>query len=181
MRKDLQGLADFATVFKTFEQLEKANLLSFDQKNRRLFIEQPLAIVMMAGDVEKWKAFINNAFIWLYHRQCTEAWENFLLKEELNAVRLATKEHSGMTRADVERVRRQRRDEILESDMKAPKIEPFEFFVVREANRDEAAKAGSKDSVPAGTILAVGRYDMQSEQLEMAAWEDVKALFNHKK
>ena len=173
-RKDLRATHGLASIFKTLGQLEKSNLLSFDSKNRRLFIEQPLALVMMAGGAEKWSSFINNAFLWLYHRQCTEAWDKYILKEELSAVRIATKQHPTMTRADIERVRRQRRDEIAEGDIQPPKIEPFEFFVVREATKEEMEKAAKEKTVPAGIILAVGHYNPQAERLEMSSWEDVK-------
>lgn len=176
-RRSLRRNHELAAVFATLEQLEKSNLLSFDQKNRRLFIEQPLAIIMLTGGVEKWQTFINNTFLWLYHRQCSEAWDKYILKEELAAVRVASKTFASMSRADIARVRRQRRDEITQTDMEPPKIEPFEFFIVKETTNEEAAKiikSSPKKAIPAGTILAVGHYDPQSENLEMASWEEVK-------
>lgn len=182
-RKQLQGLHDFASVFNSFNQLEKSGMLSFDQKNRRLFIEQPIAYLMIAGGAEKWQAFINNVFLWLYHRQCCEAWDKYILKEELAAVRVASKKYAALTRADIERIRRQRRDEITQSDQEPPKVEPFEFFIVRQATKEEAAEAlknNPKNAIPAGTILAVGHYDPMSENLEMAPWEDIKPFLENK-
>lgn len=188
-RKQLKQLHDIGSVFHTLNQLEKGGMLSFDNKNRRLFIEEPLALVMMAGGTEKWTNFIQNCFTWLYHRQCAEAWSKYILKEELDAVRVAGKQYTAMTRADVERVRRARRDEIAQGDMEPPKVEPFEFFVVRAVSNDAAAKpqptengesggADKRKAVPAGEILAVGHYEPETEQLELGAWEDVSLYLN---
>lgn len=188
-RKQLKQLNDIGSVFHALDQLEKGGMLSFDTKNRRLFIEEPLALVMMAGGTEKWTNFIQNCFTWLYHRQCAEAWSKYILKEELDAVRVASKQYTAMTRADVERVRRARRDEIAQGDMEPPKVEAFEFFVVRAVSNDAVAKpqptengesggANKRKAVPAGEILAVGHYEPETEQLELGAWEDVSLYLN---
>lgn len=188
-RKQLKQLHDIGSVFHALDAMEKGGMLSFDTKNRRLFIEEPLALVMMAGGTEKWTNFIQNCFTWLYHRQCTEAWKAYILKEELDAVRIATKKYTAMTRADIERVRHARHDEIAQGDMEPPKVEAFEFFVVRAVNNDAAAKpqptengesggANKRKAVPAGEILAVGHYEPETEQLELGAWEDVSLYLN---
>ena len=189
-RKQLKQLHDIGIIFHALDQLEKGGMLSFDTKNRRLFIEEPLALVMMAGGAEKWTNFIQNCFTWLYHRQCAETWSKYILKEELDAVRVASKQYTAMTRADVERVRRARRDEIAQGDMEPPKVEAFEFFVVRpvplaavsasaEPKPAENNESGGKrQAVPAGEILAVGHYEPETEQLELGAWEDVSLYLN---
>ena len=184
-RKQLKQLHDIGSVFHALDAMEKGGMLSFDTRNRRLFIEEPLALIMMAGGAEKWTNFIQNCFTWLYHRQCTEAWKAYILKEELDAVRVATNKYTAMTRADIERVRRARRDEIAQGDIQPPKVEPFEFFVVRAVSLAKASAStepkptennendGKRQAVPAGEILAVGHYDPDTEQLEIGAWEDV--------
>ena len=115
-RKQLKKLHNIGSVFHALNELEKGGMLSFDINNRRLFIEEPLALVMMTGGAKKWENFIGNCFVWLYHRQCSEAWDQYIKTEELDAVRVASKQYAAMTRADVERVRRVRRDEIMEGD-----------------------------------------------------------------
>lgn len=188
-RKQLKQLHDIGSVFHALDAMEKGGMLSFDTKNRRLFIEEPLALVMMAGGAEKWTNFIGNCFTWLYHRQCADAWSKYILKEELSAVRVASKQYTAMTMADVERVRRARRDEIAQGDMEPPNVEAFEFFVVRAMSNDAAAKpqptengksggANKRKAVPAGEILAVGHYEPETEQLELGAWEDVSLYLN---
>ena len=83
-----------------------------------------------------------------------------------------------MTRADIERVRRARRTEIGESDMEPPRVDPFEFFGVREKseNSEYSENSDSRKAVPGGEILAVGSYEPETERLEMAAWEDVSVF-----
>jgi len=164
--KELGGLVH---NFASLEKLEKGGMLTFDVKNRRLFIEQPLAVVMMK-DAESWQNFMRNVFQWLYYKQCQEAWDTFLQREELKAVREATKKYALMTRADIERVKRARRGEVTASDVAAPKVEPFEFFVIR----DTSVTAESQSAVPGGEILAVGNFNPETEALEMATWEEVR-------
>ena len=164
-------MGEIGGVFHSLDQCEEGGLVAFDKKNRRLFIEEPLAVVMMSGGAEKWQAFMRNCFTWLYYRQCSEAWEAFIRKEELVAVRKATKQYAAMTRADIERVRRARRTEIGESDMEPPKVEPFEFFVVR-----ADATTTKDDGTEVGRLVAVGHYDPASEDMEIAAWEEVRDL-----
>lgn len=188
-RKQLRQLHDIGSIFHSFDLMEKSGMISFDIKSRRLFIEEPLALIMMGGGAKRWSNFIQNCFTWLYHRQCAEAWSEYILKEELDAVRVASEQYAAMTRADIERVRQARRDEIAQSDMEPPKVEPFEFFVVRAVSNDAAAKpqptenresggANKRKAVPAGEILAVGHYEPETEQLELGAWEDVSPYLN---
>lgn len=171
----LKDLGDLVRNFASLEKLEKGGMLAFDVKNRRLFVEQPLALVMMK-DAEAWQNFMRNVFQWLYYRQCQEAWDAFIQREELKAVREATKKYALMTRADIERVKRARRDEMAADDVKAPKVEPFEFFVIREV----ATEAQQTDkAVPGGEILAVGNFNPETEALEMATWEEVRKFIIH--
>ena len=170
----LKELGDLVRNFASLEKLENGGMLAFDVKNRRLFIEQPLALVMMK-DAEAWQNFMRNVFQWLYYRQCQEAWDVFVQREELKAVREATKKYAMMTRADIERVKRNRRKEMAADDVKAPKVEPFEFFVIREVATE--SQQTRTEAVPGGEILAVGNFNPETEALEMATWEEVKRFF----
>lgn len=180
----LKELSDLVRNFVSLEKLEKGGMLAFDVKSRRLFVEQPLALVMMK-DAEAWQNFMRNVFQWLYYRQCQEAWDAYIQREELKAVREATKKYALMTRADIERVKRARRDEMAADDVKAPKVEPFEFFVIREVatepqqTRTEAAGSATIEAVPGGEILAVGNFNPETDALEMATWEEVRKFIVH--
>jgi len=72
--------------------------------------------------------------------------------------------HSSLSRDDIDRIRRARRAEIAQSDMPAPKIQPFEFFCVRDTKDKEAQ------------VVFVGHFDPDTDQIDLATWEDVQRL-----
>lgn len=186
-RRKLRELHTFSKSFGTLERLEQSGMLWFDMRNRRLMIEQPLAVLMMK-DAESWMNFMRNVFQWQYYKQCNKAWEEYIQTEELRSVRAAIKEAAAEKPArqlnykDIDRTKRARRDEIAFDEVKAPKVEGFEFFVVREvAAGAQQAEQGTTntESVPGGEIRVVGNYDPQKDDIEMAAWEEVKQFIVH--
>ena len=186
-RRKLRELHTFSKTFGTLERLEQSGMLWFDIRNRRLMIEQPLAVLMMK-DAESWMNFMRNVFQWQYYKQCNKAWEEYIQTEELRAVRAAIKEAEKekpsrqLNYKDIDRIKRARRDEIAFDEVKAPKVEGFEFFVVREAATGaQQAEQGTTntESVPGGEIRVVGSYDPQKDDIEMAAWEEVKQFIIH--
>ena len=105
---------------------------------------------------------------WLYYQQAQEAWNAHFLKEELAAVRKASvgenRETVQLSRADVERIRLAARQQVAESDIEPPKIEPFEFFIVQDTT-DAAAK-----------LIAVGYFNPETNDMELAPWSEVEPL-----
>lgn len=176
-KREAEGMKALAGAFDSLHKLERSGMLTFDVKERRLFIEEPLASVM-AVSAENWRNFIQNVFFWLYWRQCQESWDKFMLREELQAVRRAKRKYVAITHADMMRIRHARRDAIAQSDMEPPKVEPFEFFVVRTV--DEKPQEKKKNDKPSGEILVVGRYDYDSDSLEMADWQSVSDFISRK-
>ena len=174
-RRRLKELQAFAGGFKTMDQMEDKGLLAWNMKQRQLFIDSSLAYVMMARGAETWKNFVNNVYLWQYSKECERAWADFFLKEELKAVRDYKSQHRGtvVTRADVNRIREARRMEILQSDMEAPKIKGFEFFIVAPPKLD-TQDSPRVSSSPVGELVAVGHYEPDTEQMEMATWEEVR-------
>ena len=166
-RRKLRELKSFSSVFSTLDRLAGSGLLTFDQKQRRLFIAQSLAVLMMK-DAESWVAFCTNVFQWLYYQQAQEAWNAHFLKEELAAVRAASVGDNHQTvqlsRDDVERIRRAARQQVAESDIEPPKVEPFELFIVEE----------TVDAKP--KIIGVGFFDPESGDTELAPWSEVEPL-----
>ena len=128
-----------------------------------MLVEQPLALLMMRK-AETWIAFMRNLYNYTYYQQCQRAWQDYMIREELAAVRKAQKGGVQLSRYDVERIRRQRRDEILANAIEPPKVEGFEFFVVGTPN----------SSVPTPQLIAVGFYDPTSNEMEMAPWDEVQ-------
>lgn len=180
-KKQLRELANLSKVFNTVSKMEQSGLMAWDVSSRRLFIEQPLALLMMT-DSKRWHNFIQNCYLYYYYKQSQEAWQKFMLEEELAAVRrYHTTASRQLTRADVERIRRARRDEIMKDDMQPPKVEGFEFFIVSppdlhtEPSLHQQGGVGCESS-PAGRLVAVGHFDPETEQMEIAPWSEVQLL-----
>ena len=156
-----------------------------------MFVEQPLALLMIRK-AEMWVAFLQNLYLYTYYQQCQRAWNDYMIREELAAVRKAQKsvdkQKKGgvqLSRYDVERIRRQRREEILQSDIQPPKVEGFEFFVVGTTfHLSRGNTKGSDQTTPAPptqegnnpSLIAVGYYDPEKDTIEMAPWDEVAPL-----
>ena len=174
-KRKLRELTTVSQTFATLDRLMASGLLSWQPKTRQMLIAEPLATIFMQT-AEKWQAFIQNLYRWTYYQQCQEAWEKFFEREELKAVRDAManptpdpspkREGGGqpLSREDIDRIRRARRAEIAQSDMPAPKIQPFEFFCVRDTKDKEAQ------------VVFVGHFDPDTDQIDLATWEDVQRL-----
>lgn len=166
-KRKLKEAMAFASSFKTLEQLQQAGMLVWDQQQRRLFVMQPLAVVMMKS-AESWQNFVQNCFQWTYFKACQQAWDDYLLKEELAAVRKASvgEKHQTvqLSRDDVERIRRARRAEIVQSDMEPPTVAPFEIFIM-----PDTTEAAPKP-------IAVGYFNPETNDMEMATWSEVEPL-----
>jgi len=166
-RKKLKELKQFSSTFSTLDRLEQSGLLVWDQKQRRLFIAQSL-FVLTARDAESFVAFTQNVYLWLTYQESQRLWNDHFLKEELAAVRRASvgdnHETVQLSRADIERIRLAARQQVAESDIEPPKIEPFEFFIVQDTT-DAAAK-----------LIAVGWFDPEKNDMELAPWSEVQPL-----
>ena len=166
-RKKLKELRQFSSVFTTLDRLEQSGLLTFDAKSRRLFIAQSLAVLMMR-DAESWIAFVQNVYLWLYYQQAQQAWNDHMLREELAAVRKASDSmvNGQLSRADVERIRLAARQQVAESDIEPPKVEPFEMFIVED----------TVDAKP--RIIAVGYFDPETNATEIAPWSEIAPMLH---
>ena len=166
-RRKLKELKQFSSTFTTLDRLEQSGLLVWDQKQHRLFIAQSLAVLMMK-DAESWVNFVTNVFQWLYYQQAQQSWNDHFLKEELAAVRAASVGENHQTvqlsRADVERIRLAARQQVAESDIEPPKVEPFEMFIVED----------TVDAKP--KIIAVGYFDPETGAQELAPWSEIQPL-----
>lgn len=185
-RRKLRENGRLFETFRTLERMEQSGLLWFDEEHRRLLIERSLAVLMMK-DAETWTRFLNRCWQWQYLRECQKAWDGYIQKEELAAVRAAVKaiengklkiEDSQLSRRDIERIKDARRLEIAQSDMEPPKVQEFEFFVIGPQAKSMSVENGNRKSedVPSSRIFLVGSYSPEMEYPEMATWEDVKPL-----
>ena len=166
-RKKLKELRQFSSVFSTLDRLEQSGLLVWDQKSRRYFISQSLAAVMIDQGTEGWINFIQNLYLHTCWQQIQQVTEDTMLKAELAAVREASKTaETQLSRADIERIRFSARQRLAESDVEPPKVEPFEFFIVEDTT-DAAAK-----------LIAVGWFDPEKNDMELAPWSEVEPLLH---
>lgn len=159
-------------MFATLVQLEQSRLLLYDRKVRRLYIEHPLA-AMMAKNETSWLHFMQNCWLWVSYREASEAWQRYILNEETKAVHRARKRFPKMTASDIDRVKRARRKEIGFSEVDPPKVDGFEFFIIRETTEP---KEDGGMAVPGGEVYAVGTYNADDDNWQSAPWEDVKRL-----
>ena len=164
-RRKLKELSNLSSVFSTISKLETTGLLIWSQKDRRLFIAQSLASLMLAKGAEAWTAFVQNVYLYHYFNQCSDAWQQYIQQQELAAVRKASEgPHPPLTRTDAERIRLAARQRIMESDVQPPQVQLFEFFIIRET---EQAKPD---------LIAVGYFDPQTSAMEIAPWSEVAPL-----
>ena len=150
------------------EQVFQSGMLSFDDKAHRLFIAQPFASLLMANGADGWINSIHAIYQYTYLRLSQQAWEDYLQKEELAAVREALSKNQKLQRTDIDRIKWSRRQQVALSDMEPPKVEPFEFFVI-----PDSTEAVVKP-------IAVGSYNPATGQMEVATWEDIKQLIPKK-
>ena len=172
-KQNLRWLQSVAQQHQWLDQLRTSGLLQWDVVQRRLFIEADLAVLFLQ-DAQRWTAFIHNTYQWLYYLESQTAVEDYFHQQELKAVREQLNQHPDLSRADIDRIRRHRRAEIIQSDVPTPKVEPFEFFIVRAEDPSTAAAQAS------GRLIAVGHYDPDTQHMEIAPWEDIQPLLQTK-
>ena len=171
-RETQQTLQTWALLEKLFD----AGQISFDHKAHRLFITQPVASLLMAKGADAWVQSVHNIYNYVHFLQTQQAWDEYMQREEMKAVRdamQAAKEHqpsavshqpSSLSRQDIDRIRLARRQQIAFSDMEPPKVEPFEFFIIPLSTEAKVEP------------LAIGYYDPNTGQMDVATWDDVKTL-----
>ncbi len=173
-RETQQTLQMWALLEKLFD----AGQISFDRKAHRLFITQPVASLLMSKGADAWVQSVHNIYNYVHFLQTQQAWDEYMQKEELAAVRDAMQHPSlaqggagggsvgggSLSRSDIDRIRLARRQQIAFSDMEPPKVEPFEFFIIPLSTEAKVEP------------LAVGYYDPNTGQMDVAAWDDVAQL-----
>ena len=169
-RETQQTLQTWALLEKLFD----AGQISFDRKAHRLFITQPVASLLMSRGADAWVQSVHNIYNYVHFLQTQQAWDEYMQREELAAVREAmqdAKEHqpSSLSRSDIDRIKLARRQQIAFSDMEPPKAEPFEFFIIPDSTEAKVEP------------LAVGYYDPNTGEMDVATWDEVAQLLkaNH--
>ena len=100
-RETQQTLQMWALLEKLFD----AGQISFDRKAHRLFITQPVASLLMAKGADGWVQSVHNIYNYVHFLQTQQAWDEYMQKEEMKAVReamQAAKEHQPSSISHIE-------------------------------------------------------------------------------
>ena len=170
-RTALASLQTYASAFAYLNTLRDSGLLLWQERNRRLFIMQPLAIIMMRN-ADSWRNFLTNCYLWQSYNLMLEAHEHTITRLEGEALRKAKRQYAVLTKADMERIRRSVRDEYEASNTPA-KIEPFEFYVIAD-NPHPLPRTEEQDAEQRGDITLVGYFDPDTQQLEQVPWKELR-------
>ena len=167
-KKTEKELRDLSAVFSILDEFEKRGLIHWQRKNKVLLIEEVLGTLKVAEGRDGFLRFLNQVSMWQNHRLLAEAYESLRLKVETEAVRKARAQFAMLTKADMQRIRQNARENM---EMIPPErldcIKEFDIFIVR-ANAPSAQEAAEAS----GQLLAVGHFD--GEKVEMAMYDEVK-------
>ena len=167
-KKTEKELRDLSAVFSILDEFEKRGIIHWQRKNKVLLIEEVLGTLKVAEGRDGFLRFLNQVSMWQNHRLLAEAYESLRLKVETEAVRKARAQFAMLTKADMQRIRQNARENM---EMIPPErldcVKEFDIFIVR-ANAPSAQEA----TEASGQLLALGHFD--GEKVEMAMYDEVK-------
>ena len=167
-KKTEKELRDLSAVFSILDEFEKRGIIHWQRKNKVLLIEEVLGTLKVAEGRDGFLRFLNQVSMWQNHRLLAEAYESLRLKVETEAVRKARAQFAMLTKADMQRIRQNARENM---EMIPPErldcIKEFDIFIVR-ANAPSAQEA----TEASGQLLALGHFD--GEKVEMAMYDEIK-------
>lgn len=167
-KKTEKELRDLSAVFSILDEFEKRGVIHWQRKNKVLLIEEVLGTLKVAEGRDGFLRFLNQVSMWQNHRLLAEAYESLRLKVETEAVRKARAQFAMLTKADMQRIRQNARENM---EMIPPErldcIKEFDIFIVR-ANAPSAQEA----TEASGQLLALGHFD--GEKVEMAMYDEIK-------
>lgn len=167
-KKTEKELRDLSAVFSILDEFEKRGLIHWQRKNKVLLIEEVLGTLKVAEGRDGFLRFLNQVSMWQNHRLLAEAYESLRLKVETEAVRKARAQFAMLTKADMQRIRQNARENMEMIPLEQLDcIKEFDIFVVR-SNAPSAQDATEEN----GQLLVLGHYD--GKKVEMALYEDIK-------
>lgn len=189
-KRRLRELRQTAATFATMDVMESKGLLTWDAATRRLLIDSRLAVVMMTR-AEKWQTFVRNLFLWTENREAWQRASEDVMRWELKAVREYQAAHPDekLSRDDIERIRVAARTTFTEQEREV-RMEAFEMVIVgmkavggSQGDR-HLGSDGHSEPVPETAdiervVVAVGYYDPETEEMELARWEEVRSRLTH--
>ena len=167
-KKTEKELRDLSAVFSILDEFEKRGVIHWQRKNKVLLIEEVLGTLKVAEGRDGFLRFLNQVSMWQNYRLLAEAYESLRLKVETEAVRKARAQFAMLTKADMQRIRQNARENM---EMMPPEqldyIKEIDIFIVR-----ASAPSAQDATVESGQLLALGHYD--GEKVEMAMYDEIK-------
>ena len=165
--KELQYLAEMSAIF---EEWSRRGIILWRKKDNILIIEEHLAILTIAKGRDGFLKFLNQVATWQNSILIQEAYAAHCLKVETEAVRKAQRKYASLTKADIQRIRQNARENMPVIPLEQLDcIKEVDICVVR-ANAPSSQDATEENS----QLLAIGHYD--GEKVEMAMYDDVKHI-----
>ena len=167
-KKTEKELRDLSAVFSILDEFEKRGVIHWQRKNKVLLIEEVLGTLKVAEGRDGFLRFLNQVSMWQNHRLLAEAYESLRLKVETEAVRKARSQFAMLTKADMQRIRQNARENMEMIPIEQlDYIKEFDIFVVR-----ASAPSAQEATEASGQLLALGHFD--GEKVEMAMYDEVK-------
>lgn len=112
--------------------------------------------------------FLNQVATWQNNIIIQEAYSAECLKVETDAVRKAQRKYANLTKADIQRIRQETRENMPMIPLgQLDCIKEFDIFVVR-----ASAPSAQEATEESGQLLALGHFD--GEKVEMAMYDEIK-------
>ena len=166
--KHLKELQDLAAMIGIFEILSRRGVVFWRKKDNILIIEEYFVMLKMAEGREAFLKFLNQVATWQNNIIIQEAYSAECLKVETDAVRKAQRKYANLTKADIQRIRQETRENMPMIPLEQLDcIKEFDIFVVRASA--PSAQAATEES---GQLLALGHFD--GEKVEMAMYDEIK-------
>lgn len=167
-KKKLKELQDLALMTAIFEKLSRRGVIFWRKKDNILIIEEYFAILKLAEGRDGFLKFLNQVATWQNNILIQEAYAARCLTVETEAVRKAQRKFALLTKADIQRIRQNTRDNMsVIPPEQLDCIKEFDIFVVR-----ASAPSAQDATEESGQLLALGHYD--GEKVEMAMYDEVK-------
>ena len=168
--KKLKELQDLAAMTAIFDKLSRIGVIFWRKKDNILIIEEYFAKIKLAEGREGFLKFLNQVATWQNNILIQEAYSAHCLTVETEAVRKAQRKFASLTKADIQRIRQNARDNMsVIPPEQLDCIKEFDIFVVR-----ASAPSAQEATDESGQLLAIGHYD--GEKVEMAMYDDVKYI-----
>lgn len=167
--RKMRELKDVVRVFTILENLARRGMIFWNAKDKTLLIEQSLATLQLAGGHDAFVRFINRISAWQHYRLMQDAYENYRIEVEAEAVRKAKAGATNeLTDMDIMRIRQHARMTLPELDPETlPFPKEFDIFII-----SQSASVAQTASEAAGSLIAVGHFD--GKKVELAMYEDLK-------